>query len=68
MVKNEEDFTNLDSAFHYFNVAYRMNNQYVQAIHNIGLCYEIRGQIEMAKNKYKEAINLNNNFTPSLDA
>jgi tetratricopeptide (TPR) repeat protein len=66
--KNEEDFTTLDSAFYYFNVAYQMNNQYVQAIHNVGLCYEVRGQIEMAKNKYKEAINLDNNFTPSLDA
>lgn len=66
--KNEKNHSKLDSAFYYFNAAYQMNNQYVQAVHNIGLCHEIRGQIEMAKEKYKEAINLDNNFTPALNA
>ena len=58
----------IDSAFFYFNYAFQMNPQYVQAIHNIGLCYEIRGQIKAAKLKYNEAIDLDNNFKPSLDA
>tara|TARA_Y100000385_G_scaffold68641_1_gene68671 strand:- start:174 stop:1226 length:1053 start_codon:yes stop_codon:yes gene_type:complete len=58
----------IDSAFFYFDYAFQMNPQYVQAIHNIGLCYEIRGQIKAAKLKYNEAIDLDNNFKPSLDA
>ena len=41
---------------------------YVQAIHNIGLCYEIKKNFEMAKSYYKKAIEIDNNYTPSLDA
>jgi len=58
----------LDSAFYYFDRAQSMNKYYVQAIHNLGLCYELKGEIELAKENYQRAIDLDNNYTPSLDA
>ena len=58
----------LDSAFFYFSRAIEINPYYVQSIHNIGLCYEIRGKIDLAKKNYQKAINLDNNFQPSLNA
>ena len=63
---NNNDF--LDSAFLYFKRANDINEYYVQAIHNIGLCYEIKKDFEMAKSYYKKAIEIDNNYTPSLDA
>ena len=63
---NNNDF--LDSAFLYFRKANDINQYYVQAIHNIGLCYEIKKDFEMAKSYYKKAIEIDNNYTPSLDA
>ena len=58
----------IDSAFYYFNYAYQMNNNYVQAIHNMGVCYEIVGKTDLARSYFKKAIDLDNNFMPSLDA
>lgn len=66
--EDENDAQLLDSAFYYFTYAYNMNKNYVQAIHNIGLCHEIRGDIKTAKDKYHQAVDLDNNFKPSLDA
>ena len=63
---NNNDF--LDSAFLYFRIAKDINPYYVQAIHNIGLCYEIKRDFEMARSYYKKAIEIDNNYTPSLDA
>ena len=40
--QNENVMVFVDSAFHYFSEAYKMNNSYVQAIHNMGICFEIR--------------------------
>ena len=63
---NNIDF--LDSAFLYFKKATEINQFYVQALHNLGLCYEIKGDFSMAKSYYKKAIEIDNNYTPSLDA
>jgi tetratricopeptide (TPR) repeat protein len=65
---DENNTQSLDSAFYYFSYAYNMNSNYVQAIHNIGLCHEIRGDIKTAKERYHQAVDLNNDFKPSLDA
>ena len=45
-----------------------MNNSYVQAIHNMGICFEIKGDFKIAKEHYQKAIDLDNNFQPALDA
>ena len=58
----------IDSAFYYFNYAYQMNDNYVQSIHNIGVCYEILGKTDLARSYFKKAVDLDNNFMPSLDA
>ena len=51
-----------------FSEAYKMNNNYVQAIHNMGVCFEIKGDLVVAKEHYQKAIDLDNNFQPALDA
>ena len=66
--QNEDIRAYVDSAFHYFSEAYKMNNNYVQAIHNMGVCFEIKGDFEVAKEHYQKAIDLDNNFQPALDA
>ena len=63
---NNIDF--LDSAFLYFKKATEINQFYVQALHNLGLCYEIKKDIEMATIYYKKAIEIDNNYTPSLNS
>jgi len=65
--QNKEDFI-LDSAFNYFLKAVDINPFYVQAIHNIGLCYEVKDEIFKAKKYYNRAINIDNNYRPSLNA
>ena len=66
--QNEDVRVFFDSAFHYFSEAYKMNNSYVQAIHNMGICFEIKGDFKIAKEHYQKAIDLDNNFQPALDA
>ena len=66
--QNEDIRAYVDSAFHYFSEAYKMNNNYVQAIHNMGVCFEIKGDLVVAKEHYQKAIDLDNNFQPALDA
>tara|TARA_Y100001933_G_scaffold110662_1_gene110747 strand:+ start:211 stop:1281 length:1071 start_codon:yes stop_codon:yes gene_type:complete len=66
--QNEVITDYVDSAFHYFSEAYKMNKTYVQAIHNMGVCFEIKGELNVAREHYQKAIDLDNNFQPALDA
>ena len=66
--QNQQNMTLIDSALKYFTISFEMNKYYVQAIHNIGLCYEIKGNTNLAKERYQRAVDLDNNFKPSLDA
>ena len=58
----------LDSAFLYYQKATSLNSFYVQAIHNIGICYEIKNDLVKAKSCYVKAIEIDNNYSPSLKA
>lgn len=58
----------LDSAFFYFNRALQINPYYVQSLHNLGMCYEIKGKIDLARKYYQQAIKIDNEFLPSLNA
>ena len=60
--KSNDDY--LDSAFFYFNRALQINPYYVQSIHNIGLCYEIKGKIDLAKKITNKQLKLITNFYP----
>ena len=58
----------LDSALIYYQKATHLNSFYVQAIHNIGICYEIKNDLVKAKSCYVKAIEIDNNYNPSLKA
>ena len=58
----------LDSALMYYQKATSLNSFYVQAIHNIGICYEIKNDLVKAKSCYLKAIEIDNNYSPSLKA
>ena len=58
----------LDSALMYYQKAISLNSFYVQAIHNIGICFEIKNDLVKAKSCYLKAIEIDNNYSPSLKA
>jgi tetratricopeptide (TPR) repeat protein len=58
----------LDSALKYYKKANSLNSFYIQAIHNIGICYEIKNDLVKAKSFYNKAIEIDNNYSPSLKA
>tara|TARA_Y100000589_G_scaffold332180_1_gene390006 strand:- start:3568 stop:4677 length:1110 start_codon:yes stop_codon:yes gene_type:complete len=58
----------ISNALKYYNKAISINPNYVQAIHNIGVCKEIIGDKISAKQYYLQSVNLDNNYRPSLDA
>jgi len=58
----------IDSALHYYSQAIKTDKQYVEAYHNRGMCYEIKGNIQSAKLEYMTAIRLDKNFQLSIDA
>ena len=60
--------TTLNRAIEYFNKAISINPNYVQAIYNLGLQYQYKGEVDSAKKYYLRAIDLENNYTPALDA
>ena len=60
--------TTLNQAIYYFEKAIDINPNYVQAIYNLGLQYEFKGDKAMAKKLYLEAIDIDNNYAPALSA
>ena len=58
----------LDSAYYYYKKAIYKNSNYVQAIHNLGICHEIEKDFNSAIFCYKKAIKIDNDYRPSLDA
>ncbi len=60
--------TLLDRASYYFDKSIELFPEYVQAIHNRGVVYEYQGDSKKAKEYYLKAIDIDNNYMPSLDA
>ena len=60
--------TTLQKASYYFDKAIELFPEYVQAIHNRGVVYEFQGKKDIAREFYLKAIDLDNNYMPSLDA
>jgi|GEM_PF-2302188 len=60
--------TTLNKASYYFDKAIEIFPEYVQAIHNRGVVYEFQGQKKKAREFYLKAIDLDNNYMPSLEA
>jgi len=60
--------TTLNQAIYYFEKAIDINPNYVQAIYNLGLQYEFKGEKAKAKELYLHAIEIDNNYAPALNA
>jgi tetratricopeptide (TPR) repeat protein len=67
-MSNYSKDTTLNQAIYYFEKAIDLNPNYVQAIYNLGLQYEFKGDKVAAKKLYLEAIDVDNNYSPALKA
>lgn len=63
LVKTEE----LDSAIYYLTLATERDPLYFQAFNNLGLAYELKGDIPNAKKYYQKAIDANPDFQLAKD-
>jgi tetratricopeptide (TPR) repeat protein len=52
----------LDSAIYYYNSSLQTEPRYVEAWHNLGLCYETKGDKTMALKSYAKALKYNPDF------
>ena len=57
----------LDSALHFFNIAVDLDPEYFQAYNNIGLCYEKKGDLGMARSYYQKAVEINPDYQLAKD-
>jgi tetratricopeptide (TPR) repeat protein len=57
----------LDSAIYYFEKAVERDNEFAQAHNNLGLSYELNGQINLAKKHYEMAYRIDPEFTLALE-
>ncbi len=58
----------IDSAMIYYNQALVIEPRFVEAWHNLGLCYEEKGDRSMALQSYSKALRYNPNFAKSREA
>ncbi|WP_027418059.1 tetratricopeptide repeat protein [Crocinitomix catalasitica] len=58
---------NLDSAINYLSLAINYDGNYYQAHNNLGLAYELAGEIDSARLHYKEALNIKPDFQLAED-
>ena len=58
---------NLDSAINYLTLAINYDGNYYQAHNNLGLAYELAGEIDSARLHYKEALNIKPDFQLAED-
>ena len=58
----------IDSALYFYSQAINNQKDYVEAYHNRGMCYELKGNITSAKQEYLEALKYDEEFQLSIDA
>lgn len=66
-IKQREE-NQIDSALYFYTKAIDNKKDYVEAYHNRGMCYELKGNIQSAKREYLEALKYNKEFQLSIDA
>ena len=66
-IKQREE-NQIDSALYFYSQAINYKKDYVEAYHNRGMCYELKGNIQSAKREYLEALKYNQDFQLSIDA
>jgi tetratricopeptide (TPR) repeat protein len=62
----QEDST--EKAIRQFGIAIQEKPDYVEAYYNRGLCYEIEGKMEQAKEDYNQALTFNPDYEPGKTA
>ncbi len=60
--------TQIDSALFFYSKAIHMNNDYVEAYHNRGMCYELKKDYVSARADYLTALKFDPDFQLSIDA
>lgn len=66
-VIKQYDLKQLDSAMYYYNSALQSEPMFVEAWHNLGMCYEEKGDRFRALDCYKKAVKYNPNFELSRE-
>lgn len=66
-IKQREE-NEIDSAIYFYSQAIDNQKDYVEAYHNRGMCYELKGDIQSAKQEYLSALKYNEEFQLSIDA
>jgi tetratricopeptide (TPR) repeat protein len=66
-VIKQYDYNEIDSAIYYYNSAIQTEPRFVEAWHNLGTCYEAKGETTRALKSYAKALKFNPEFTLSRD-
>lgn len=66
-VIKQHNFKDIDSAIYYYNSAIQTEPRFVEAWHNLGTCYEEKGDVTRALQSYAKALKYNPEFTLSRE-
>ncbi len=66
-VIKQYNYNQIDSAIYYYNSALRTEPRFVEAWHNLGVCYEEKGDITRALQSYAKALKYNPEFKLSRE-
>jgi tetratricopeptide (TPR) repeat protein len=66
-VIKQYNYKQIDSAIYYYNSALQTEPRFVEAWHNLGMCYEEKGDITRAMQSYAKALKYNPDFKLSRD-
>ena len=63
----QHNYNQIDSAIYYYNSAITTEPTFVQAYHNLGTCYEAKGDLTRALQSYAKALKYDPNFALSRE-
>ena len=66
-VIKQYNYKEIDSAIYYYKSALQTEPRFVQAWHNLGMCYEERGDVSQALQSYGKALKYDPNFEMSRE-
>lgn len=66
-VIKQHNYEEIDSAIYYYNTALQTEPRFVEAWHNLGTCYELKGDLTRALQSYAKALKYNPDFKLSRD-
>ncbi len=66
-VIKQYNYKEIDSAIYFYKSALQTEPRFVQAWHNLGMCYEERGDVSQALQSYGKALKYDPNFEMSIE-